>query len=157
MMSEVRTGYKNGRSSVSRGMGVHFAVEYANCRLVWRHTHEQKQHDVTEELLESLLSNYQKPEDLLGDSSLLKQLTKRLVEKALEVEIAEHLGHDRLEPIQKDEGNARNGKSKKTLKGEFGELPIDIPIDRQGTFEPKLIPKQSAVLRAFGLRQLITG
>ena len=81
----------------------------------------KKQHDVTEELLESLLSNYQKPEDLLGDSGLLKQLTKRLIEKALEAEMAEHLGHDRHASIQNDEGNARNGRSKKILKGEFGE------------------------------------
>jgi putative transposase len=101
----------------------------------------KKQHDVTEELLESLLSNYQKPEDFLGDSGLLKQLTKRLVEKALEAEMSVHLGHNRHEPIKNDEGNARNGKSKRTLKGEFGELPIDIPRDRQGTFEPRLIPR----------------
>ena len=92
----------------------------------------KKQHDVTEELLDSLLSNYQKPEDLLGESGLLKQLTKRLVERALEAEMAEHLGHERHGTIQNEEGNARNGRSKKTLKGEFGELPIDIPRDRQG-------------------------
>lgn len=101
----------------------------------------KKQHDVTEELLDSLLSSYQKPEDLLSESGLLKQLTKRLVERALEAEISEHLGHERHGAIQNEQGNARNGKSKKTLKGEFGELPIDIPRDRQGSFEPQLIPK----------------
>jgi len=50
----------------------------------------------------------------------------RLVDKALKAEMAEHLGHDRHEPIQNDEGNPRNGKRKITLKGEFGQLPIDI-------------------------------
>ena len=109
----------------------------------------KKQHDISEELLESLLSNYQKPEDLLGDSGLLKQLTKRLVEKALEAEMSEHLGHERHDTVQNDEGNTRNGKSKKTLKGEFGELPIDIPRDRQGTFEPKLIAKHQTRWRGF--------
>jgi len=64
-----------------------------------------------------------------------------LVEKALDAEMTEHLGHDKNHPIQNSLGNARNGKSKKTLKGEFGELPIDVPRDRQGSFEPQLIPK----------------
>ena len=63
--------------------------------------------------------------------------------------MAEHLGHDRHASIQNDEGNARNGRSKKTLKGEFGDLPIDIPRDRQGTFEPKLIPKHQTRWRGF--------
>ena len=63
--------------------------------------------------------------------------------------MAEHLGHDRHASIQNDEGNARNGRSKKILKGEFGELPIDIPRDRQGTFEPKLIPKHQTRWRGF--------
>lgn len=109
----------------------------------------KKQHDVTEELLDSLLSSYQKPEDLLGESGLLKQLTKRLVERALEAEMSEHLGHERHGAIQNEQGNARNGKSKKTLKGEFGELPIDIPRDRQGSFEPRLIPKHQTRWRGF--------
>ena len=68
-------------------------------------------------------------------------LTKLLVERALDAEMSEHLGHDKNAPVTNPGGNARNGKSKKTLKGEFGELPIDIPRDRQGSFEPQLIPK----------------
>ena len=63
----------------------------------------------------------QKPADLIGENRLLKELTKRLVERALEAEMAEHLGH---------------GKSRKTLKGEFGELPIEIPRDRDGSPAP---------------------
>jgi hypothetical protein len=53
----------------------------------------------------------------------------------------DHLGHGKNEPVENPAGNTRNGKSKKTLKGEFGELPIEIPRDRHGTFEPLLIPK----------------
>ena len=96
---------------------------------------------VPKELLDSLLADYRKPEDLIGENGLLKQLTKLLVEKALEAEMADHLGHGKNEPVENLAGNTRNGKSKKTLKGEFGELPIEIPRDRQGTFEPQLIPK----------------
>ena len=97
---------------------------------------------VLKELIDSLLAGYQKPEDLIGENRLLKQLTKLLVEKALDAEMTEHLGHDINHLIQNSLGNARNGKSKKTLKGNFGELPIEVPRDRQGSFEPQLIQSQ---------------
>ena len=100
-----------------------------------------KKHEVPEELLSGLLANYKKPEDLIGENGLLKQLTKLLVEKALDAELTEHLGHDRHESVANATGNTRNGKSKKTLKGDFGELPIEVPRDRFGSFEPQLIPK----------------
>ena len=100
-----------------------------------------KKHDVPEALLTSLLANYQKPEDLIGENGLLKQLTKLLVERALDAEMSNHLGHDKNQPVVTTSGDTRNGKSKNTLKGEFGELPIDIPRDRHGSFEPQLIPK----------------
>lgn len=100
-----------------------------------------KKHDVPEALLTGLLADYQKPEDLIGENGLLKQLTKLLVEKALDAEMAAHLGHAKHEPVANPTGNTRNGKSRKTLKGDFGELPIEIPRDRHGSFEPLLIPK----------------
>lgn len=96
---------------------------------------------VSNELIDRLLADYKKPEDLIGENGLLKQLTKRLVERALEAEMTEHLGHGKNEPVANPKGNTRNGKSKKTLKGEFGELPIDIPRDRDGSFEPQIVPK----------------
>lgn len=92
------------------------------------------------DLINSLLADYKKPEDLIGENGLLKQLTKALVERALQAEITEHLGHDKHETVTNPTGNARNGKSHKTLKGEFGELPIEIPRDREGSFEPQIIP-----------------
>jgi putative transposase len=97
--------------------------------------------NVSNELIDRLLADYKKPEDLIGENGLLKQLTKRLVERALEAEMAEHLGHGKNEPVVNPKGNTRNGKSKKTLKGEFGELPIEIPRDRDGSFEPQIVPK----------------
>lgn len=92
-------------------------------------------------LADSLLTNYKKPEDLIGENGLLKQLTKMLVERALEAEMTEHLGHDKSAAITNTAANARNGHSGKTLKGDFGELPLDIPRDRQASFEPQLVAK----------------
>jgi putative transposase len=71
----------------------------------------------------------------------LRQLTKLLVERDLDAEMSKHLGHDKNAPATTPGGNARNGKSKKPLKGEFGESPIYIHRDRQGSFEPQLISK----------------
>jgi len=96
------------------------------------------------ELIDSLLSGYQKPEDLLGENGLLKQLTKALVERALEAEMTEHLGHGKHEAVSNPTGNTRNGKSRKTLKGDFGALPIEIPRDRHGQFEPQIIAKHQS-------------
>jgi putative transposase len=96
---------------------------------------------VSNELIDSLLADYKKPEDLIGENGLLKQLTKRLVERALQAEMAQHLGHAKGDSVANAAGNTRNGKSRKTLKGEFGELPIEIPRDRHGSFEPQIVPK----------------
>jgi len=96
------------------------------------------------DLIDSLLSGYKKPEDLIGENGLLKQLTKALVERALEAEMTEHLGHAKHIPFMNPSGNTRNGKSQKTLKGDFGELPIEIPRDRHGSFEPQIIAKHQS-------------
>lgn len=96
---------------------------------------------VSKEVLDGLLADYKKPEDLIGENGLLKQLTKALVERALQAEMAEHLGHGKHEAVANLAGNTRNGKSRKTLKGEFGELPIEVPRDRHGSFEPQIIAK----------------
>lgn len=96
---------------------------------------------VTNELIDSLLADYKKPEDLIGENGLLKLLTKKLVERALQAEMAEHLGHAKNDTVANPTGNTRNGKSKKTLKGDFGELPIEIPRDRHGSFEPQIVTK----------------
>lgn len=96
---------------------------------------------IPNELLDNLLQNYQKPEDIFGESGLLKQLTKALIERALQTEMNVHLGHKKNETVVNTTGNARNGKSKKTIQGDFGELPLDIPRDRQGSFEPQIVGK----------------
>lgn len=99
-----------------------------------------KKHDVPEELLSGLLANYKKPEDLIGENGLLKQLTKLLVERALDAELTEHLGHERHEAVSNPIGNTRNGKSKKTLKGDFGELPIEVPATATAALSRNSLP-----------------
>ncbi len=113
-----------------------------------------RKHDVHEELLSSLLADYKKPEDLIGENGLLKQLTKLLVERALDAEMTERLGHDKHEPVANAAGNTRNGRSRKTLKGEFGELPIEVPRDRHGSFEPQIVPKHQTRWNGFDDRIL---
>src|SRR5258706_8847202 len=93
------------------------------------------------QLADSLLTNYKKPEDLIGENGLLKQLTKMLVERALEIEMTDHLGHNKSGEVTNDTANTRNGHSAKTLKGDFGTLPLDIPRDRQSLFEPQIVGK----------------
>ena len=94
------------------------------------------------ELLDELLQNYSKPEDLIGEGGILKQLTAALVERCLTAEIEHHLDEERSEPVEEGTPrNRRNGYSQKTIKGEFGEAEIDIPRDRNGSFEPIIVGK----------------
>jgi len=96
---------------------------------------------ITDEVLNELLKDYQKPEDLLGQNGLLKQLQKRLLEKAMGAELTVHLGYGKHDPAGRNSGNSRNGSSPKTLKGEFGNLDLATPRDRNGSFEPQIVAK----------------
>jgi len=95
----------------------------------------------TDELLDILMKDYKKPEDLIGENGLLKQLTKRLLERAMQTELTEHLGYEKHAPTGKNSGNSRNGGYKKTISGDFGNLDITTPRDRNSTFEPVILPK----------------
>jgi len=103
----------------------------------------------TDELLDILMKDYKKPEDLIGENGLLKQLTKRLLERAMQAEMTDHLGYDKHAPSGKNSGNSRNGTSKKTVTGEFGNLDISVPRDRNSTFEPIIIPKGESRFTGF--------
>ena len=96
---------------------------------------------ITPELLDQLLANYERPEDLTGDDGLFKQLKKALIERALGAELSAHLGYEKGDPAGRGSGNSRNGTSSKTILTEDGEIPIAIPRDRVGSFEPQLIAK----------------
>jgi putative transposase len=90
-------------------------------------------------LLDELLSNQgRKPEDL---NSLLKQITKAVLERAMQGELTEHLGYAKHDPAGHHTGDSRNGVTTKTLKGDFGEVELETPRDRNGDFEPQLIKK----------------
>ena len=104
---------------------------------------------INQNLLDELLKDYQKPEDILGDNGLLKQLTKAVLERAMQAELTHHLGYDKHSPIGNNSGNSRNGKSKKTLKGDFGSLPLEVPRDRNATFEPQIVPKRQTRFEGF--------
>jgi putative transposase len=92
-------------------------------------------------LIDKLLADYKKPEDIIGENGLLKQLTKALLERAMQAEMTEHLGYEKHDSVGNNSGNSRNGATTKTLKGDFGEMPLETPRDRNGSYEPKIISK----------------
>jgi putative transposase len=108
----------------------------------------KRKKDRTDELLSELVKG-KSPEEILGEGGVLKQLTKRLVENALEGEMTEHLGYEPHAAEGKNTGNSRNGKSEKTIHTDTGSVEIDVPRDRAGTFEPKLVRKRQRRLEGF--------
>lgn len=85
--------------------------------------------------------------ELTGPGGLLTGLTKRVLETALDVELSEHLGHDKGE--RSGSGNVRNGSSGKTVRTDVGEVRIAVPRDRTGTFTPMVVPKHARRLTGF--------
>jgi len=96
---------------------------------------------INTDVIDELLKHYKTPEEILGENGLLKQLTKAVFQRALQAEMTLHLGHEKHATVSNKSGNARNGSSAKTIKGDFGTMPIEIPRDRESSFEPVLIPK----------------
>ena len=90
---------------------------------------------------------------LAGAGGLLAQLTKRLVESALEGELTDHLGYGRHDAAGRDGGNSRNGHRAKTVLTEVGPVEIDVPRDRDATFEPKIVAKRQR--RLSGIDELV--
>jgi transposase-like protein len=79
---------------------------------------------------------------LTGEGGLLQRLTKLVVESSLEGELDDHLGYGKHDPVGRDGGNSRNGKRAKTLLTEAGPVAIEVPRDRDGSFEPKIVAKR---------------
>ena len=101
-----------------------------------------------DELLDTLLEGKQ-PAEVLGDEGVLADLTKRLVERALEGEMTAHLGYDKHATEGRNRANSRNGRTRKRVKTGTAELEIEVPRDREGTFEPQLVPKRRRRLDGF--------
>jgi putative transposase len=90
---------------------------------------------------------------LAGEGGLLQQLTKRLLESALEGELADHLGYDKHDPAGRDGGNSRNGHRRKTVLTDIGAVEVDVPRDREGSFEPRIVAKRQK--RLSGVDELV--
>jgi putative transposase len=80
---------------------------------------------------------------LTGEGSMLGELVKAVLERALEAELTAHLGYERHDPAARGSGNSRNGAIGKTVQTGIGPVGLAVPRDRAGTFEPVLIPKRS--------------
>ncbi|MFI5534620.1 IS256 family transposase [Kitasatospora sp. NPDC051853] len=79
---------------------------------------------------------------LTGAGGLLQQLTKKILESALEGEMTDHLGYEKHDPVGAGSGNSRNGVRSKTVLTEVGPVQIEVPRDREGSFEPQLVRKR---------------
>src|SRR3989440_3310316 len=101
------------------------------------------------ELIDELLRECADPREVLAEGGLIKQLTKAIIERCLETELDVHLGYPKHGRREASTGNARNGTSRKRLKGTQGEIEIAIPRDRQASFEPQLVQKHQTRLDGF--------
>jgi putative transposase len=90
---------------------------------------------------------------LTGEGGFLPEMIKAVLERGLAAELTGHLGYEKGDPAGRGSPNSRNGTSPKTLATEVGDVPLDVPRDRAGTFEPRLVPKGSR--RAGGLDEMI--
>lgn len=107
---------------------------------------------ISKQLIDELMASSDGP--LIGPDGLSKELTKALVERMMAGEMNHHLGYQKHEAAGRGSGNSRNGNSLKTLKGESGEITIEVPRDRNGTFEPQLIEKHQTRFEGFDARIL---
>jgi transposase-like protein len=96
---------------------------------------------ISKDLLDQLLDGVQNADDLLGEHGLMKDLKIRLMERMLGAELTAHLGYEPHGEPSHQQSNRRNGTTRKVVKGNDGALPIEIPRDRNGSFEPALIQK----------------
>ena len=104
---------------------------------------------IKEEWLDEVLKGCKTPEDITGPNGVIKQLTKRLLEKALSAEMTEHLGYEKYSAEGYNRGNTRNGNGRKVVQTEHGEVEIETPRDREGSFEPQIIKKRQRRFEGF--------
>jgi putative transposase len=102
-----------------------------------------------DELVDELLAGARTGEEITGQGGLLSQLTKRLVERALEVELTDHIGFEPHQEPPGGAGNTRNGSMSKTLITEHGEVRIETPRDRNGSFRPQIVRKRQRRFEGF--------
>jgi hypothetical protein len=96
---------------------------------------------LSDEVIDELLAGVRTEEEIVGPGGVLAQLTRRLVERAVSVELTEHLGYEPHQEPPGGAGNTRNGSTAKTLATEHGPVDVRTPRDRKGTFEPQIVRK----------------
>ena len=105
------------------------------------------------EVLDGLMAHVEaEGVELLGPDGLLSQVTKAVLERVLDEELTDHLGYDKHDPVGRGSGNSRNGTSAKVLLTEAGAVDLDVPRDRNGDFEPRIVPKGTTRLKGFNDR-----
>jgi transposase-like protein len=105
--------------------------------------------EIPDELIDQLLGEYEGPEQLTGPEGLINQLRRRLIERAAGVELEQHLGYPPGGEAPEDQPNRRNGISSKTLRTVDGPVTVELPRDRDASFEPRIVPKHSRSFDGF--------
>lgn len=105
--------------------------------------------EIPDELIDQLLGEYQGPEQLTGPEGLINQLRKRLIERAAGAELEQHLGYRSGAEAPEAQPNRRNGLSSKTLRTADGPLSVELPRDRDASFEPRIVPKHARSFDGF--------
>jgi putative transposase len=109
----------------------------------------KKSKDKLDKLLDSIDFKNLSKEEITGPDGLLRELSKRMLERAMNVEMDDHLGYEKHQRTADQKSNSRNGTSKKTVTTNIGDVPLDIPRDRNGEYEPKIIPKHQRRFEGF--------
>ena len=112
-------------------------------------TRESEVPDIPQELIDLVASKVKTQADLNGPGSIMGKLFKAIVEKSMSAELDHHLGYEKHSPEGRGSGNSRNGRGRKRIITDHGPLPIETPRDRNGTFEPQLVPKRERRFKAF--------
>src|SRR5260370_26696040 len=99
--------------------------------------------EIPDELIDQLLGEYRGPEQLTGPDGLINQLRKRLIERAAGAELERHLGYQQGADAPKGQPNRRNGSSSKTLRTVDGPVTVELPRDRDASFEPQVVPQHT--------------
>jgi len=105
--------------------------------------------EIPDELIDQLLGEYQGPEQLTGPDGLINQLRRRLIERAAGAELEQHLGYGVGAEPPEEQANRRNGVSEKTLRTVDGPLRVELPRDRDASFEPRIVPKHARSFDGF--------
>ena len=109
---------------------------------------------MSEEFLDDLMARVEEGDlALTGEDGFLPELVKKVLERGMAAELTGHLGYERGDPAAAEFPNSRNGSTPKTIESEVGQVDLDTPRDRQGSFEPRLVPKGSR--RLGGLEEMI--